>query len=186
MKLIFKNSKNSKRASFISQEENEKEIKESKEENSSEEEDSSSNEKSSLNIKIIKYRKERKNLIQNAKKKIGKLNFVSISHKKIERAKKMSLFLKMQEDKRETNINQIISSYMQKCENNDEMVKEDLNSQISFIKARIEQKSYGIFVYFLIFYVFRKINRTHFNKNPRKKNIPCKILFIRRNSTSHS
>lgn len=111
---------------------------------SSDEEESSEscNGKSSPNSKtLIKHKKERQNLIRNAKRKIGKLNILSISHKKIERAKKMNLFFKVQQDKKEININQMITSYVEKCQNNDEIIKEDINSQISFIKARFDQKS---------------------------------------------
>ena len=48
----------------------------------------------------------------------------------------------MHEDKKEPNINQMINNYMQKCEKNDTFVKEELNSQISYIKAKFEQKSF--------------------------------------------
>lgn len=141
MKLILNNSSR-KKPSF----ENEKsmEINKSHIDSSEEEEESSEscNGKSSPNSKtLIKQKKERQNLIRNAKRKIGKLNILSISHKKIERAKKMNLFFKVQQDKKEININQMIASYVEKCQNNDEIIKEDINSQISFIKARFEQKS---------------------------------------------
>lgn len=80
--------------------------------------------------------------MRNSKKKINKLNFVSISHKKIERAKKMNLYLKVQENKGGINSSQMASTYLDKCEKNDSLVKEELNSQISFINAKREQKSF--------------------------------------------
>ena len=141
MKLILNNSSQKNKTSY----ENEKSMEMNKSHlNSSDEEESSGsfNEKSSPNSKtLIKHKKERQNLIRNAKRKIGKFNILSISHKKIERAKKMNLFFKVQQDKKEININQMISFYVQKCQNNDEIIKEDINSQISFIKARFDQKS---------------------------------------------
>ena len=63
----------------------EKRIEASKEEISSDEDSLQNNEKeNSLNSKFIKHRKERLKMMKSAKKKIGKLNFVSISSKKID------------------------------------------------------------------------------------------------------
>lgn len=142
--LILKNTKDN---SLIDKTENEKQIEiiQSIEEIKSSDDDISFNEKSTS--KNLKYVKERKSLTtKNLKKNFSKLNFASISHKKIERAKKMNLFLKLQEDKKEQNINEMINLYTERCQRNDELVKEDINSQNSFIKARMEQKSY--FLYF--------------------------------------
>lgn len=111
-------------------------------ESSEDEEASSFNEKNSIRAKEIGYRKDRKHLLRNSKKKINnKVNFASISSKKIERAKKVSIYLKVQENKGEININQMMALYMDKCEKNDQLLNEEFNSQIAFINARREQKS---------------------------------------------
>lgn len=111
-------------------------------ESSEDEETSSFNEKNSLRTKDIGYRKDRKHLLRNSKKKSNnKVNFTNISNKKIERAKKVSIYLKVQENKGEININQMIALYIDKCEKNDQFLNEEFSSQIAFINERREQKS---------------------------------------------
>lgn len=84
---------------------------------------------------------ERKNLVRTSSVKRGSVSLANITNQKFERAKKLHIFLKTRENRRENNVEEMISEYRKLCQRNDELVQEDFKTQNSYLKSKTEQKS---------------------------------------------
>lgn len=89
---------------------------------------------------------ERKNLVRTASAKRGSVSLANITNKKFERAKKLHIFLKTRESRRENNVEEIISEYKNICQRNNRLVQEDFKTQNSYLNSKNEQKS-KIFIF---------------------------------------
>jgi len=67
----------------------------------------------------------------------------SIPKKRAERSKRLSLYLQFEEKKdvETNNANKLLSTYENKTENNDKIIKSDLKTQMDTLKQKLEKRS---------------------------------------------
>ena len=67
----------------------------------------------------------------------------SIPKKRVERSKRLSLYMQLEEKKdvETNNANKLLSTYEDKTENNDKIIKSDLKTQMDTLKQKLEKRS---------------------------------------------
>lgn len=86
--------------------------------------------------------REKKNEFPDLAEK-SKTDRYSLSKKRAERSKRLSLYMKLEEKKNEdpNNASCLLQNYEDKTENYDKIVKSDLKSQMDSLKQRLEKRS---------------------------------------------
>lgn len=86
--------------------------------------------------------REKKNELPDPAEK-SKTERYSLSKKRAERSKRLSLYMKLEEKKNEdlNNASSLLQNYEDKTENYDKIVKSDLRTQMDSLKQRLEKRS---------------------------------------------
>ena len=73
----------------------------------------------------------------------------SMSRKRAERSKRLSLYMQLEEKKTAefNNANSLLINYENKAVNNDKVIKSDLQNQMDSLKQKLERRSIYIYIY---------------------------------------